>query len=409
MSSYNTFSILFFIRKERSNSKGEVPIYIRITVKGKRAEISTNRFIDPKKWDPKANKAKGTKTDIKQLNNYLETVKNKIYDHHRDMVDHNKVITARRIKNKYLGLDYNNKSLMEVFEYHNKLIDEKIGNGFSKSTAKKYRTIKKHLEKFLQDTYNINDITLGELEYKFITDLEHFFRVTQKLNHNSTMKYIRNFKKIINLSVKNDWLDKDPFAKFQFSLEPTKRTYLDEEELRRIENKKFSSDRLNTIKDIFVFCCYTGLSYSDVHKLNKNQITNGFDNTPWVFSERTKTKSESNVPLLKKPLELIDKYNGHPLVEGTNRVFPPYSNAKLNEYLKEVQDLCEIENKVLTMHVARHTFATTVTLKNGISIESVSSMLGHKNIKTTQIYSKVVNAKVSAEMQLVKNQELNKN
>ncbi len=242
---------------------------------------------------------------------------------------------------------------------------------------------------------------LKELSYSFIADFEQYFKVERKCNHNTTVKYLKNFRKVINLAIKNEWLNRDPFAKYKATFKQVKREFLTKEELNKLESKELKIERLDMVRDIFTFCCYTGLSFVDVDKLTHENIRLGIDGREWIFTERVKTKNESNVPLLEKPKELIEKYKQHPLIENTERIFPPYSNQKLNAYLKEIADLSDI-NKNLTFHIARHTFATTVTLTQGISIETISAMLGHKNIRTTQIYSKVVNQKVSDEMKNIK-------
>ncbi len=401
MDSYTTYNLLFFIRKERTNKHGEAPIYLRITINGKRAELALKRFIDPNKWDGKANKARGNKQEIKNLNSYLDTVKNRIHDHHRDMIDRNEYITAPKIKNRYLGISDINKTLIETFKYHNIIIKGQLDITYAQATYTRYKTTLTHIEKFLKLKYKRNDIFLKELSYSFIVDFEQYFKVDKGCNHNTTVKYLKNLRKVINLAIKNEWLDKDPFAKYKATEKPVKRDFLSKEELNVLESKKFKIDRLNVVRDIFTFCCYTGLSFIDVDKLTHNNIRLGIDGREWIFTERTKTKNESNVPLLEKSKELVEKYKQHPLVIDTERIFPPYTNQNLNAYLKEIADLCEI-NKNLTFHIARHTFATTVTLTQGVSIESISAMLGHKNIRTTQIYSKVVNQKVSDEMRNIK-------
>ena len=225
--------------------------------------------------------------------------------------------------------------------------------------------------------------------------------VPRNNNHNTTIKYLRNFKKIIHLAVANDWLYKYPFQAHKAKIKEVKRDFLTQEELERVNEKEFSTARLNVVKDVFVFCCYTGLSYVDVAKLTPNNLTKGLDNETWLFVDRTKTGSSSHVPLLPPALEIIQKYKDHPESGNKGLLLPVISNQKLNAYLKEIADICGI-NKHLTFHIARHTFATTVTLTNGVPIESVSSMLGHKNLKTTQIYAKVVKKKISEDMKKLK-------
>jgi site-specific recombinase XerD len=219
------------------------------------------------------------------------------------------------------------------------------------------------------------------------------------------MKYIANLRKIINLAIANEWTTQDPFVKFRFSLKEVKRQALSEGELQLLAEKDLKAERLNRVRDIFVFCCYTGLAYADVEKLTPDHIRQGIDGQKWIFTERTKTRTTSNIPLLAPALALIEKYKDHPQSVNRGRVFPVLTNQKMNAYLKEIADLCGFQQE-LTTHLARHTFATTVTLTNGVPIETVSSMLGHRNIRTTQIYAKVVQSKVSEDMQKLRQKYL---
>lgn len=206
---------------------------------------------------------------------------------------------------------------------------------------------------------------------------------------------------MVNLALKNEWLERDPFAKFKKTFTKTNRECLTEMELKTVELKEFKIERLSFVKDLFVFSCYTGLAYIDVMQLTPGSITFGIDGDMWLFTNRQKTDTNVKIPLLPKALEIIEKYKEHPKAQADETLFPIISNQKLNSYLKEIADLCGI-TKNLTFHLARHTFATTVTLTNGVPIETVSKLLGHSSIRTTQIYAKVVERKVSEDMKLLK-------
>ena len=396
-----TLGILFYVKNAKALSTGEVPIYLRITVDGKRAEHSIQRIIHPDKWNPKAGKAIGNKEDIRSLNVYIDTVKAKVYEQQKRLLERNEFITAEKIKNGLMGISEKKQTLIEVFKQHNKEIEALIGKDFAKGTVTRYKTVLKYLQEFLQSKYKTSDIYLSQLNHKFITDYEFYLKTERKCGHNSTIKYIRNLKKVVRIALSNDWLDKDPFMNYKGSLEDVERTFLSAEELTTIEDKKFKIARLAEIRDIFIFSCYTGLAYADVFNLTPGHITIGIDGDKWIYTHRTKTKTRSNVPLLPKALEIIEQYKKYPECIILGKVLPVRSNQKMNAYLKEIADLSEI-NKTLTFHTARHTFATTVTLTNNVPIESVSSMLGHKSIKTTQIYAKVVEKKVSADMQALR-------
>ena len=404
---YNTLSITFFIRKERIRKDGKVPVYLRITVNKKRAEVSLNRFILPGAWIKKAGRLKGYTQEIKDLNTYFDIVRSKIYQHQKELLEKDELVTAKALKNRYIGKSINDRTLKEIFEMHNKRMAEKLGVEYAPATIQRYSTTLMHVKEFLSYTYNISDIKLKALNNSFILDFEHYFKTVKSCNHNTTIKYLKNLRKVINFAIKYDYLENDPFRKFDGKIKPVKREFLTQEELETIESKDSKIPRLELVKDVFIFCCYTGLSYIDVANLTNDNIRIGIDKERWIFIERTKTKTKSNIPLLSKPLEIIEKYKSHPVVLNENKLLPVLSNVKLNAYLKEIADLCGIQ-KNITFHMARHTFATTVTLTNDVPIETVSSMLGHKDLRTTQIYAKIVEKKISEDMQILK-QKLNTN
>ncbi|MRT94676.1 site-specific integrase [Ancylomarina sp. 16SWW S1-10-2] len=401
MNTFSTLNISFLIRKNRSNKLGEAPIYIRFSINNERVEISTGRSINPHNWDSKLLKAITKKKGAGQLNKFLEVLKNSIYDHHTEMVKNGDLISAKKLKARFLGIEENKKTLIQVFEYHNMQMKELQGISYAEATVKRYITTLDHVKRFLKHQYNLNDIPLTRLKYSFIVDFEHYFKTVRKCNNNSTYKYLKNMRKVINLAIRNEWLDKDPFAKYKTKLIEVKRECLNKEELKSLESLKLTFPRLEVVRDMFIFSCYTGLAYIDISNLTKDNIRIGIDGNLWILLEREKTKTPSNIPILPQANDLIKKYANHPAKKTEQHIFPSFSNQKLNAYLKELADLASID-KNLTFHIARHTFATTITLANGVPIESISSMLGHKNIRTTQIYSKVVNEKVSKDMSKLK-------
>lgn len=405
MRSRQTFSVLPIVRNNRMNKFGKVPIFIRITVNGKRQEISSKQWVDAKLWDSRKGRVKGNKEEARIINQHLDYIRTKLNSIYNELEKNGQLITAIALKESFQGKTVSQFTLMEAFQYHNQRMEAQIGKGYAKSTYTKFLTTLKLTQEFILHNYKKEDLYLSELRYQFITDFEVYLKTVRNCAHNTTMKYLTNFRKIINMAVVNEWTDKDPFVKFKASKQEVKRDYLSEEELERMSNKSFQFDRLNIVKDTFLFCCYTGLAYVDVAQLKHENIATGIDGEKWLFVDRQKTGSPSNIPLLPPALLILEKYKSHP--EATNKgiVLPVISNQKLNAYLKEIADLCNIK-KHLTFHVARHTFATTVTLTNGIPIESVSSMLGHKSIKTTQIYAKVVQKKVSDDMKLLRNRFL---
>lgn len=396
-----TLGILFYLKTSKTLANAEVPIYLRITVDGKRAEHSIQRSIQPDNWSGKGGRATGNKEKFKSLNIYLDTIRTKIYEQQKKLVEDNEIVTAEALKNGYLGISKKKQTLMQVFAYHNEQVEALSGRDYAPATVTRYKTIAKHVQAFIEYQYKNTDIYLSQLNHKFITDFEFYLKTVRHCGHNATIKYIRNMKKVVRIAIANNWMDKDPFVQYKASLESVERNFLSAEEIEAIEDKEFTIARLAEIRDIFIFSCYTGLAYADVWKLTPEQITIGIDGEKWIHTYRTKTKVRSNIPLLPKAIEILERYKKHPECVYSGRLLPVRSNQKMNAYLKEVADLCGI-TKELTFHIARHTFATTVTLTNNVPIESVSSMLGHKSIKTTQIYAKVVEKKVGADMQALK-------
>ena len=401
MRSSNTFSIIFFVKKHRI-SHGEAPIYVRITVDGKRLDLSIKRRVDLDRWDETRGLAKGNRQETKILNAYLEQVRNQLYDCQQQLERERKLITAESIKGRYLGQDERGKTLKEIIEYHNKEMKDELAWG----TQKNYHTTQRYVYEFLQKKRKTSDIYLDELNYKFIKDFEKYIKNRTPDGHqrpctqNGAMKHVERLRKMVNLAIKEEWLVKDPFIKFKLKFEKKERGFLTPEELKRIEEKDFPIDRLDQTRDIFIFSCYTGLSYAEVYGLTANHIVMGLDGKRWIQGRRRKSKEWFKVPLLPRATAIVEKYRDHPLAVANGKVLPVYTNQKTNAYLKEIAILCEVE-KNLTYHLARHTFATTVTLSNGVPIESVSKMLGHTSLRTTQVYAKVVEQKLSDDMSLL--------
>jgi len=399
MQTSNTFSIIFFTRKSR-NTKNQVSIYVRITVNGKRSEISLKRNVLFKEWDNNKNRGRGTSTKISILNNYLDYVYNKLLDCHKQLLEEDKIISATIIKARYLGKDDNHKTLKELIVYHNTTMITVLKFG----TMKNYYTTEKYLNNYLNRKLKVKDIYLKQLNYRFIIDFEQYLRTYRNskkqlmLANNGVMKHLERFKKMINLSVKLEWMVKNPFNQFQLKFDKYDRQYLSERELELIENTHYTNERLERVKDCFIFSCYTGLSYIDVKELTINQITKGIDNNCWIFTKREKTNETVKVPLLPKALQIIDKYRDISKNTNSKTLLPLCSNQKTNSYLKEIAKDCSIY-KNITFHVARHTFATTVMLSNGVPIETVSKLLGHTKLSTTQIYARVIESKISEDIQ----------
>ena len=402
MKTTNTFGIHFIVRKNKMIN-GKVPVYARVTVNGRISEISIKKKILLSNWNIGKGMAKSNSLENKKLNSYLEQIRAQLAGFYQELVLARKVITPEAIKNKFLGHDISDMTLIQLIDYHNKTMKKILEWG----TLKNYFTTKKYIEEFLKHKFQAQDIYLSDLNYKFISDFEYYLRTSNPLElkrtmeNNTVMKHLERLRKIVNMGLRFELITKDPFVSFKPKFTKADRGFLTGSELLLMEQKELDSGRLNYIRDLFIFSCYTGLAYSDVIQLDENNIRLGIDQEYWIFTKRKKTENIVNVPLLPKALELIEKYKNDPRSVEAGKIFPPISNQKINDSLKEIAPLCGI-NKNLTFHVARHTFATTVTLTKGVPIESVSKMLGHSKLSTTQIYARVIEQKISHDMKILK-------
>ncbi|WKL45845.1 site-specific integrase [Flavobacterium pectinovorum] len=398
-----TFGVLFYLKTQKTSMQGKAPICARVTVNGKRTEISVKRSVNANEWDERKGMAKGSRKETVELNMFLNQFKAKIINTYQQMLLNDAAIDGPAIRDKVVGTDHLAPTLLSLIEYHNEQQEIKLAPG----TMKNYYTTQRYIEKFLREKYYRNDIILSQLTYKFILDFERYlFNYVPKdhqkpLNNNGIMKHIERLRKMINMAVKLDWLSKDPFASFKKHFDKVERESLNSKELIALANKEFTIERLRHVRDMFLYSCYTGLSYIELAELTPNNIITGIDGGLWISTSRAKTDTGVRVPLLPQAIELMEKYRDDPRALNNGTVFPVISNQRMNGYLKEVADICGI-TKTLTFHIARHTFATTVTLSNGVPIESVSKMLGHTSIRTTQIYAKVVECKLSEDMHNLK-------
>lgn len=391
-----TFNILFYVKRTKLLKTGEAPVYMRITLNSMASEVSLKRSIKPTLWDTTRNKAKGNSEDSQRLNDYLTSIRGQIYLIQKDLQECNKEITPNALLNVFQGKGEKKPSLMELFNDHNLKMSNLIGKDFSALTLQRYATALKHLSIFLEIEYKKKDIHLNEVNNTFILAFEYYLKTTANCAHNSAMKHIKALKKIIRIALANDYIKKDPFLNFSISTDEVIRECLTETELNKLIEKEFSIKRIEIVRDLFIFQCYTGLAYTDLLSLKKENIQKGIDGFDWIVLRRGKTGTECRIPVLPIASKILLKYTyNHKLPAG--KLLPVPSNQKMNAYLKEVADLCGIR-KTLHTHLARHSFASTVTLGNGVPIETISKLLGHTKLQTTQIYAKVSDRKISSDM-----------
>ena len=386
-------STINFWLKSRTDKNGKSPITMTIGANGERAEFQTGKKIEPENWDNGKQQAKGKTTEAKLLNTYLSQLRNKVYLKEIELMQRGFLITARLLRDAVVDKveALNEKTLFQVFSEHNEEQGKMIGKGISKSThwlsEYTYRLLKEHVEQ----KYKRSDLYLRELNIGFIQAFHTFLRTDKGMAQNSSTKHLKLLKKIINVAVANSYMTFNPFITYKVEREPVEIDFLDEEELRRIINFDTPLPRLERAKDMFLFGCFTGLSYIDIKTLSPEHFERDGAGRIWIKKRRVKTGVLSRIPLLPIAKMILDKYR------GGEKLLPIHDPADVNKYLKDIAILCNI-NKRITFHTSRHTFASTVTLANNISLEVVSKMLGHTNTRMTTHYAKLVDKCIGEQM-----------
>jgi site-specific recombinase XerD len=390
----STFSVIFYLRRDRKKRDGTCPVMCRITIDGIDTRFNTKLHVQLSKWDVNANKVSGINPESRNLNARLDDIKASLHRIYHDLQRFD-IVTPEKIKGEFLGLDESGETILKLFDKHNEDVASMVGISKSAATLQKYNVTRKHVANFIKKKYRVSDMAVKSINDMFLRDFEVYLLTQERVSHNTMAKFMQFFKRIIILARNNGLIVHDPFANYKIQLKKVDRGYLTEQEMNKIIQKKFPTKRLEQVRDIFIFSCFTGLAYIDVKELTKNHIRISFDGNIWIMTKRHKTKVNVNVPLMDIPKKILQKYEGE---LPDDKILPVLSNQKMNAYLKEIGDVCGI-TKNLTFHLARHTFATTVTLAKGIPIETVSKMLGHTNIQTTQIYARITNDKISKDMQ----------
>ena len=395
-----TFGLLFYIRRDKTNKKGEAPVFMRLTINGERADASIKRFIEPHAWNSAKGKANEKSRGGKDLNLYLDAISANILRIQRDLELDKKEVSAQIILNRYLGKEQSDRhTLMEVFRAHNEKCRALSGISLAPGTVIRYETSLRLTEAFLRTTYKKEDCYLDEITHQFVEDYDFYLRTVRRCCHNTTTKYLLNFKKIIRIALAKGWMKKDPFAQVHFHFEPVEREFLEKQELKVLLNKEITITRLAQVRDIVCCCCLTGLAFMDVQQLKPEHLVADIHGKIWIRKARQKTKNMCNIPLLDEAQKIIDRYRDHPYCQTHGVLLPVCSNQKMNSYLKELADICGIR-KNLSTHCARHTFAT-LTLASGATIDNVAKMLGHANVNMTRRYAKVLDSSIMRDMEVV--------
>lgn len=396
----SSFSLIFYLSKTKVKKNGLAPIYLQIYIDGEKTNFQIRREVDPELWDSSKSQMKGKTPTARTINEYIQMIRVKAHNQYNQLLKEHDHVTPFQLRDAIMGKrSASTRQVIEIWDEHLDHMSALIGKETTHATVQKYRTCKNHFREFLLKTEHKKDIPFYAVDNYLVTKFDNFLKSEKNVSHNTAIKFLQSFKKIIRIALNNGWIARNPFENISFRTKEVARPYLTEEELERIMNYKSDIDRIERVKDFFLFSCFTGLAYADVQKLTGKELIKT-EKGYWIKTTRLKTGTMTNIPLLPVPKAIIEKYAIMEQILEDDLVLPIISNQKMNVYLKELADVTGIKKK-LSFHVARHTFATTVTLMNGVPIESVSKMLGHKDIRTTQHYARIVDKKVEADMEVL--------
>lgn len=391
-----------FFLKTPSKPTNMRMIYVRVYVDGIPKETSTHRKWDVERWCGKTDRATGTKEDARCLNNFLDSLRARVTNYRNELTKNQDTVTSKKIIDMINGKEQGRKMVLEEFQLHNDEMLKLVPDEFAEGTHERYVTARSHVAEFIRFKYDRDDLEFRELDYEFILDYEFYLKTERKNSRNTALKYISNFKKIVLRAIRKKIILEDPFSDFDSKKVKIRKKPLTGAELRKLEEHHFSNQRLAAVRDIFVFQCYTGLSYIDSYQLNKSEIKIGEDGELWIYSERQKTDSPTYIPLLPKAVEILEKYKDDPICLKRGTVLPVRSNQRMNGYLKEIGDIVGFSFTMNT-HMARRTFASTVTLNNDVPINVVKEMMGHQSVKQTEEYALTEQQSIAREMKGLRN------
>jgi site-specific recombinase XerD len=395
-----TFSVSFLTRKCKADKK-HAHIYARITIDGEEKELSTKEQISISSWDSAKSRVKGNSIEVKSINEHLDNIRRAIKEKYRKLLDDGRLVTAESVRDAYLGnqAELKGHKLKELLAYYTKIWKLKLKEGGFKN----YKTTIKYLELFLVHQFASADVFLSQVDGQFATDFEYYIRTQPIKAHdpckgNGVGKHIQRFKRILTWAVDDlKWIKENQCRKYSCAMKKSKRKKLDMVDLIKLEEKKFINPLVIYVKELFLNSCYTGLAFAEAMALSEHDFEWNLDGVVWCKMYRTKSDELCAIPMLPSATNILKKYRGEAIQSGRTTIFPHITNQQVNRCLKIIQEVCEIRIP-LTFHVARHTFAKTVALKNGIPLETVQMMLGHAKITTTQIYADVDEEKIMNDM-----------
>lgn len=391
----NTFRVLFYLKRNARKTDGLVPMMCRITINGEKSNFSCKLNVDEKLWDVNQGKMMGKSYVAKEINNIIEKIRLSIYKAYYDIKESDGCVTAQEVKNRFLGLEQSPQTLLSLFKQYNEDYYKQVGAIKSQRSYFKYCTVYKHLQEFIKYRYTTNDIAIKELSRSFITNFELYLRTEKRHSPNTVWSYMMPFKSVVYRAINNGLLRNNPFINYHIAREETKRGFLTNEEIKKLIDGKFKKRSYELIRDLFIFCCFSGLSWSDMYNLTPDNLQISFDGHLWLRCNRQKTGIETNIRLLDTAKRIIEKYKG---VAESNKLLPVPCYANCRHGIKAIAKMCGIKRNIC-WHQSRHSYATTICLSNGVPIETLSRLMGHTSIRTTQIYAKIVSQKISSDME----------
>lgn len=398
----DSFRVLFFLKKTRLLKNGEASVCMRITVNGTRVENNIRKSIDPALWSQAKETARGKSRRACDLNTYIEEARIKLYQIFCELEQQNRPVTAHLLQELFFGQEKPEevRTLLGTMQEHNDQCRALVGTDYALITVRRYESCRRYLAELIRQRYGKEDLPLAEVNGELVRAFAFYLKTEKGCQQNTVIRYMKCLKKITNLARANDWMAKDPFLGIRFHEKEVVREFLTMDELQTIYRKEFPLERLTLVRDVFIFAAFTGLAFIDVQQLAPEHIVRDNNENLWIRKPRQKTKNMCNIPLLDIPQEILRKYADHPTCRKRGILLPVPCNQKMNSYLKEIADICMIR-KNLTTHTARHSYATSVCLANGVSLENVAKMLGHSNIKMTQHYARVLDSSILRDMMQV--------
>ena len=398
----DSFRVLFFLKKTRLLKNGEASVCMRITVNGTRVENNIRKSIDPALWSQAKETARGKSRRACDLNTYIEEARIKLYQIFCELEQQNRPVTAHLLQELFFGQEKPEevRTLLGTMQEHNDQCRALVGTDYALITVRRYESCRRYLAELIRQRYGKEDLPLTEVNGELVSAFAFYLKTEKGCQQNTVIRYMKCLKKITNLACANDWMAKDPFLGIRFHEKEVVREFLTMDELQTIYHKEFPLERLTLVRDVFIFAAFTGLAFIDVQQLAPEHIVRDNNGNLWIRKPRQKTKNMCNIPLLDIPQEILRKYADHPTCRKKGVLLPVPCNQKMNSYLKEIADICMIR-KNLTTHCARHSYATSVCLANGVSLENVAKMLGHSNIKMTQHYARVLDSSILRDMMQV--------